>query len=312
MRNSGTLAMYGYLYPYKVPRHFDLANQIFSGTRKTQDIATDLNAQADAEHHDIRNIILSDEDICTRKSLKPLQYFKKFFDVKIIFAMRRQDLWLESWYFQNIKWQWNPALSHCSFQEFLKKRNDFHWLHYDPLTQQLEKFFGRENILLSSFEVEQQPNGPIHDFCRLVGLDPRADIAKNIHYNSSMSAPMVEFTRHLPLDEFDDPERHLLRHALETVDRVQLGHTGKQSELLMPLEQRKAILSEYADGNRAVARRFFNRDALFLHPLPAEDTPLARLDLPRNSADVIKKFVAPLLRQLVSNGTIAATPNRKP
>lgn len=303
-RNFDALVTRGYFYPYKVPRHIRLMNTLFSGEQSVADAAEDLITRAD-RRKTIHTIVLSDEDISTRPDPGLLTQFQDYFDVKILFSMRRQDLWLESWYFQNIKWQWNPKLSHCSFEEFLTHRESFHWIHYDRYVSLLESMFGAENIKLSVFEPQQMPNGPVHEFCHQIGLDPSDGFTAPPHYNSSMSAEMVEFIRHLPLDKFKPPERDLLRVALEQVDRLHLKHTQKQSERLMPLDLRQAILQIYEAGNRAVAARHFGRAELFLDPLPAKDAPLARLDLPSTPADVLQRFVGPLLEQLVENKTIS-------
>jgi len=307
-RSFERLLQNGYLYPYRVARHFQLVNRLFDGDRTVDEVAQDFNKRADDKKAGIHSFIISDEDICMRPDLSLLAEFRTHFDVKIVYGLRRQDLWLESWYFQNVKWQWNPALSHCTFDEFLARRQEFHWIHYDRYVQHLEDLFGQENILLSCFEKEQQPDGPVNAFCRLVGLDALIGTDAVPHVNSSMSAAMVEFTRHLPMDEFKPPERELLRRALETVDQTSLGHSGKQSERMMPLEQRQATLAEYAAGNQALAERYFNRSALFLQPLPPQDAPLANLALPADSQQLVALYIAPLLRELVANGTIAAAP----
>lgn len=306
VRNFDNLLAQGCLYPYRVARHFQLFNRLFNGSRTIDEVAADFNKRGDEKNVEITRFVISDEDTCMQRDLSILQRFREHFDVKIVFAIRRQDLWLESWYLQNVKWQWNPDLSHSTFEEFLERRSDCHWLHYDHYVQHLEDLFGAENILLSVFEKEQQPNGPVVDFCSLIGLDMLTQADAVPHTNSSMSAVMAEFTRHLPLDKFDYPERELLRRALETVDRVGLGHKGKHIEHLMPPTQREEILAEYTEGNNALAQRYFKRDNLFLHPLPAEDAPLARLELPTNSADLVKNIVAPLLQQLVVTGAISA------
>lgn len=294
----------GVLFPYKEPRHVRLMNQIFFGDLSTDTVADDLNARADGKKTPIHSIVLSDEDISTRKDPSILAEFRSHFDVKIIFSLRRQDTWLESWYFQNIKWQWNGFLSHCTFDEFLAAREDFHWIHYDPYVTLLENLFGAENILLTAFDKPQMPDGPVIEFCRLIGVDPTQGFTTPQHMNASMSAEMVEFIRHLPLDKFNVPERDLLRQALEAVDRKALGHKGRQSECLMALDQRKAILAEYEPGNQAIAQRYFGRQALFLEPLPAADTPLAKLSIPNDSTQLMERFVAPLITQLVEGGMI--------
>jgi hypothetical protein len=302
--NIDRLETRGILYPLRVARHQRLVNKIFSGELNATDVASDLVKRADGKDGDIRSIVLSDEDISLRDNLDVLEGLKEHCNVKVIFSMRRQDIWLESWYFQNIKWQWNAMLSHCTFDEFLAQREAFHWIHYDRYIQMLEDTFGAENILLSVFERDQMPGGPVVHFCRQIGLTDLEGFSDPPHVNSSMSAEMVEFIRHMPLDQFEPPERDLLRRAFENIDRKWLGHTGKQSELLMAPQQRREILGEYHAGNRALAQRHFKRDTLFLDPLPSTDKPLAKLEIPADSAVLIERIVAPLLTQLVQSGTI--------
>lgn len=310
-RNFDALTTWGYLYPYKMPRHVQLMNGLFSGKQTVAETAADLNARADAKPQPVGKIVLSDEDVSTRPDLSLLAEFQEHFDVKVVYSMRRQDLWLESWYFQNIKWQWNPLLSHCTFEEFLNYREDFHWIHYDRYVAGLEALFGAENVLLTVFEKSHMPDGPVIEFCRQIGIDDITGFSEAPHFNSSMSAEMVEFVRHLPLDALNPPERDLLRVALEQVDRHHLKNTGKQSERLMSYDLRRSILEIYENGNQTLAARRFDRADLFFDPLPAPDATLARMVLPATSAEVLDRFVAPLLLRLVKNGTISGANHKK-
>jgi hypothetical protein len=310
-KNFDTLIEEGYIYPYGMPRHLRLMNALFSGNQSVADAAADLTRRANSKAGDVNTIVLSDEDVSTRPDLSLLAQFQDHFDVKVVYSMRRQDLWLESWYFQNIKWQWNPLLSHCTFEEFLTHRADFHWIDYDPYVANLEALFGAENVLLNVFEKQQMPDGPVIEFARTIGLTDLTGFTDAPHFNSSMSAHMVEFVRHLPLDSLDTPERDLLRVALEQVDQLHLNNTAKQSERLMPRDLRESVLQIYAAGNQALATRRFGRDDLFLDPLPADDTELAQLVLPDTPADLMAQFVGPLLLQLVENGTISGAHKKK-
>lgn len=309
--NHNPLLENGIFYPLRVARHQQLMIKIFRGKEDAGKIGDSLNKRADEHLRDIHSLVMSDEDISTRRDLSPLQPFMDHFDVKIIFSMRRQDLWLESWYFQNIKWQWNPKLSHCTFEEFLNMRSDFHWIDYDGFVSKLAGLFGAENILLNVFEKEQMPGGPVRTFCRQIGLTNLAGFSDPPHVNSSMSAEMVEFVRHMPLDQFAPPERDLLRRAFEKLDRTVLGYTGKQSELLLSWRKRKQILGEYTPGNQALAEQYFGRGDLFQEPLPSMWDPLAKLEIPKDSETLLSRFVSPLLQQLVESGTISRAQGKK-
>lgn len=290
----------GYLIPFGAGRHFGLVNSLFSGAMTIDEAAADLNARADKKKTDIHSIVLSDEDICMRRNLTLLAEFRGHFEVRIVFSMRRQDLWLESWHQQNVKWQWNPELAHLTFEAFMARRDRFFWIHYDAVVQHLEKLFGADALSLMVFEKSRMPEGPVAAFCDAIGLADRTGLAAAPHINLSLSPLMSEFMRTLPLDEFPGPERRLWEQACRAVDEARRKSAGAQSALLMGLDVRRAVLAEYEPGNAVVARRYFDRDALFGDPLPAADAPLALQTLPADSYETIRSFVAPMMREIVA------------
>ncbi|EKE44520.1 hypothetical protein OCGS_1358 [Oceaniovalibus guishaninsula JLT2003] len=300
--NAPALLKQGYLYPFGVRRHMDLMNEVFAGKRSAAQVAGALNDAARGQ--DVHTAILSDEDVAMRRDLSPLAALRRHFDVRVVYAMRRQDTWLESWYLQNIKWQWNDSLAHVTFPEFLARSEEFHWIHYDRFLAHVAGLFGAENIVPLVFEKGQMPDGPVLAFCRAVGLRDMSEARKVPHVNSSRSPQMAEFMRLLPLDRAATDVRNALASACETVDRRSLGHKGKQSELLMEPGLRRAVMARYADGNAAVARHYLDRDALFLDPLPPEDAPLASLTLPADPEVLMARFVAPLFEALIEKGAV--------
>lgn len=296
--NFQPLKTKGFFYPFKVRRHLRLINQLFSGQRDIAEVMQTITERADKQPHPIHTIILSDEDICMRRDLSLLGRFRETFDVKVVFTLRRQDIWLESWFFQNIKWQWNAKLSHCTFDDFIGMREDFHWIHYDRYVRHLEDVFGKENIILNIHEKGQMPDGPIETFCNSIGLTDRSGFSAPAHINESFSPLISEFMRCLPLGEAQPSYRNVLTAACAEIDKTLTGGS-KQSERVMPYDQRQAVMSEYTDGNAAIAKRYFNRDALFFDPLPAADAPLAQMSLPTNSYELMSKYVWPLMHRII-------------
>ncbi|MEO9778542.1 MAG: hypothetical protein ABJH07_23405 [Sedimentitalea sp.] len=297
-QNFQPLIGQGFLYPLGVRRHVGLISDLFSGLRDPKAVALNLERRAADKANDIHALILSDEDICMRKDLRVLAKFREQFDVKVVFTLRRQDTWLESWYLQNVKWQWNPKLMHRSFEDFLKVRKDFHWIHYDRYVKHLEKLFGRENVILNIYEKQQMTQGPIEMFCDSIGLTDRSAFKEPDHINASYSPLISEFMRRLPLNEAPEGFRDRLNMACAEVDRS-LASGTKQSERMIPHAQRVALMAEYERGNRALAERYFGRDALFLEPLPGPEVPLADRSLPADSDVLMRDFVAPLVRELI-------------
>ena len=299
--NGPKLLEQGVLYPYRESRHLKIMNRLFSGELSAEELADDLTRRADRRPKPVHTVVLSDEDIVMRRDLSPLAKLSGRFDVTILYTLRRQDLWLESWYFQNVKWQWDRALAHLTFDRFMAQRDRFHWIHYDDCVRSLERLFGQENVRLGVFEKGQMPRGPVIELAERIGLTNLEGFTEAPHINASMSAEVVELARRLPLDQLAPPDRHVLRRALEGLDREKLGNTGKQSELLLDRRAREAVLKDYAAGNRAVAKRYFDREELFLDPLPDRSAPLAKLEIPADSATLIDRLVAPLLLQMIAD-----------
>ena len=299
LANWDTLLARGIFHPMRIARHFAVFNAIFAGRRSVAEVSQDLIQRAERHTFDIHSILLSDEDVCMRTDLTVLAEFRDHFDVKVIFALRRQDLWLESWYLQNIKWQWNKWLSHLTLDEFMARADEFHWTHYDRLLTHLEDLFGKENVLPYVFEKAQMPEGPVAAFMEQMGVTDMTGLTPAPHANSSHSPGMAEFVRGLPLDEAPDKYRAKLEQALKKVDQKLTKAAGPHSSLLLDYATRLQVLEEHAEGNANVARRYFGREALFLEPLPAPDAPLAEMQLPPDSGALMRDYVAPMMRELI-------------
>ena len=299
LANWDALLARGIFHPLRVARHSALFNAIFAGRRSVKDVSLDLLSRASKHPHDIRSIVLSDEDVCMHTDLSVLAEFRNHFDVKVIFALRRQDLCLESWYLQNIKWQWDKSFSHLTLDQFMARADEFHWAHYDRLLTHLEELFGQENVLPYVFEKGQMPNGPVAAFCDRIGLTDLTGLTPAPHVNSSHSPSIAEFVRCLPLDEAPDKFRVRLENALKAVDPKLRHPDGVPSSLLIDHATRMRILADHAEGNANIARRYFGRDQLFLEPVPEAEAPLAAMNLPADSAVLMRDYVAPMIRGLI-------------
>ncbi len=113
--NFDTLLEKGYFYPFGVVRHNAVVSRMRDGVLDVEDFAADLLRRVEAKAEASTAVILSDEDMSNIEDFSIFKPLTKLFDVKVVVSLRRQDLWLESWFFQNLKWQWNPSLSHLTF-----------------------------------------------------------------------------------------------------------------------------------------------------------------------------------------------------
>ena len=287
----------GYLYPLGVERHIGVFNNIFFGEMTTRQVARTVLARAEAHPVPIHTVIMSDEDVSMRRDISVLREFADYFDVKVIFAMRRQDLWLESWWAQNVKGQWDRRYCHMSWPDFMANRADFHWIDYDRYIAHVESVFGRGSVLPYVFERAQMPDGPIAAFCRQFGYEDFASLERAGGENISLTPQMSEFVRHLPFIDAPMELRLRLISMAEAVDRD--VRARNPVTLMIPHQQRAAIMQEYAQGNRNIAQRFFGRDDLFLEPLPSADAPVTVPALPDASSDAMRQLVSPFISQVI-------------
>lgn len=226
----------------------------------------------------------------------PFEQFREFFDVKIIKALRRQDLWIESWYNQNIKWQWDKELRHVSFEQFLELLDKFHWINFEQYLSRPENSFGSDTILPIVFERDQMPNGPIETFMEKVGID-----ATNMNLpapmNASLSAFTTELLRHFPLDELDSQHRKVLERIFVNLDTGIDKTPQESSKLLLSHEQRARIMDQFAPQNRAIAQKYFDREELFFAPLPDKSKIVVDFELPVGH-EFMDRVMSPLIKSI--------------
>jgi hypothetical protein len=296
--NRRALIDKGFLYPFDMRRHAIFFRKVADGRINTVGLADRILSDFERLPTSVRNVIVSDEDISFYTDYSILADLKKDFDLHFILYMRRQDLWLESWYLQNIKWQFDQRYRALPFADFYAKRADFHWMHYDRVVAQLEALVPKENIHLTVFERDQMPGGPVATFARAVGLTDTEGFQAAEHKNSSMSPLMTEYLRHLPLHEASAPFRGFIESACARVDAADPGR--RPGAIYMAPAERAQYLSNFAEGNAALARKYFGRDQLFLEPLPPADAPMAFFDLPKDSATLLEKFVGPMVAEMIA------------
>lgn len=307
--NRDALLAAGYLNPGWVGRNAPLFGKIFAKSQSGAAIAAMLNRSADACGTDIHSIILSDEDICQQRTLTPLADLARHFDVRILLSLRRQDLWLESWHQQNVKWQWNPKLAHLTFAEFMTHRKDFHWIDYDRLTDRFAGQFGAGNLILSVFEKADMPDGPVATFARAIGLTDMAGFTMPDRKNGSLIPLCSELLRNLPLDRLEERYRAMVEQAVVDLNDRIAPATGA-SHLIMDHRTRSGVMADHARGNAKVARAFFGRDTLFRDPLPDPGLPLADQTLPQDSHALMRDLVGPMVLSLMAR--VGAMDKRPP
>ena len=293
--NAATLLTMGYFYPFGVQRHNAIVQKIAGGSVSIDDFCRDLMKRADSKDAEISSIVISDEDMSEIRDFAVFADLSRHFDVKVVLMLRRQDLWLESWYLQNVKWQWNRPLAHLTFKEFFELRQSFFWIDYAERLKHYEAIFGEGSVIAGVFETSEMKDGPIQAFLRLIGIHDQSGLGPFVHANTSLSPMMTEFMRQLPLDEYPGPKRAVFERACVAADRSLVTNGSK---LIMSHDQRLIVQQDYKDSNEITSRKYFGRATLFADPLPPANAPLADAQLPTDVQTLMRQFVVPMVNEI--------------
>ncbi len=294
-KNSEQLLAQGYRFAFGRKNHTGLGWKISRGKLSPEKFINDLIADADQTR--CQSMVISGEDFCTIKKVMPLKPLSEHFDVRIICYLRRQDLWLESWYNQHIRWPWNKEFSVFSAEQFYARRHDFHWIDYEKTLDRWSLVFGMERMIVRVFEPQQMAIPLENDFCQICAIKIEHLTLTNKQENVSIRPAALEFLRYLKLFNKDVPKRSLL---VKSVSRAFHKASMDIEEHIFSEQRRLAILKEYESSNLQLAQRYLGREdgKLFLEPFPINDPKAPALGLPQVS-ELCEKIVVPLVKELL-------------
>lgn len=314
-KNRAALAAQGVVYPGEGPNHQKLAWQLFHDKAGAADAVLALVAAAEAQAAattDRPRIVLSAEDFAVHRSLRWLKTVSAAADTRVVFYLRRQDHWLMSWYNQHIKWPFDPVKSRLDPAGFLERIGDFHWIDYDRLLRRWCEALGAgpdgvdargvRRVQVGILETGQVEDGTA-DFLARIRADPAPLVRPERRANDSLPVHMLEIARHFDLFDLKGPRRKQLLGALRK-GLADQAPRERVSTVYSPAE-RMAVLERFAASNRAVAQRFFGREALFLEPAPAADAAYWRFpDVGRDA--LLDEWIAPVIRALMEGNAAPA------
>jgi hypothetical protein len=279
----------GFRYPsIGIPRnaHFLIASYIEENGKKTHrrpaaEYEPGLDQLADlARRYD--RIILSDEAIwrgsTTREDFWPRlkeDLAKRSLDLKIIVYLRRQDLWVQSFWAQKVK-----KGTTMTFQEYLKYMDEVSYpVNYYPYMDMLASVFGKDALVIRLYEKEQyegEQHSLLSDFLNIFGVPLSEDFTmKKEFYNPSLAGNSIEMRRLLNNLPDIDRNSHALKQAIRD---LQTNHpdTGiGGSYTWHDTAEQSSYLNSFAESNSRVAREFLDREdgQLFWHPVDEVTTP---------------------------------------
>ncbi len=247
------------------------------------------------------DVILSSEDFSVHTDLGWAVDLAKRRDVRAILYLRRQDVWLMSWYNQHLKWPFSKKYSVMSPRQFSNHVGDFHWIDYKATVQLWQRAVGRENLFVRVVQ-PGEVSDVVADFFGLIKLDVQKlqaalppDLSPIERINDSLPVAALETARHLGLIDLPNAKRARVVDAL----RLTFAGTG-QYKTLYSASERKRILDRFRSSNDWVAQNIFKRRELFQEDDINDD---AYLDLAAHPEFSLERNIASILRHAITNRT---------
>lgn len=191
------------------------------------------------------------------------------FELKTISYLRRVDLWFESAWKQ---WGLKQFNSCEEFSEFFLIQERYKGIlnHLD----QWAEVIGPENVIVRPYEKQQLPNGLVHDFINVTGIDYDAYTwndpeDKNLASNRGFNRDVLEML-HYCQDLFKDVhDNHLFDLFSELLTKEFRKKPFEEYALLSP-QRRLDIINKNLPYEQQIAKNFMGRESgkVFLDQLP--------------------------------------------
>lgn len=290
--NREDLRKKGILYPRlegSDESHSAIAWGLVRSKISAEDLIKTLHSSAEPDTH---TIVLSHEDFSRITDHQWLARLNEDFDARVFVYLRRQDLWLESWYNQNIKWPWDKKFSHCRPAYFLKHYKDFYWLDYFKLLQGITDVLGREKLYVNVVDQLGVKN-TTQDFLDQAGIE--CVIPSNLeNTNSSISTAKLDILRRIDLLTLGNANKAKVK-ILNALRNLEVANDDGTT-IIFSDEQIEFVLDTFSDSNQKVANVFFGRDVLFgdevktgRNPCFVSDHDAYRIYLPKLLKEIAKK-----------------------
>ena len=241
--NQESLSRFNVRYPQSgIPNgqfaHHDLAHSTRS--KRNDDIWSQLNQEI--EPHSGFTHVVSSESFWKADPVRVRERCEMLGPTKIIAYLRRQDNFFESLYKHHIK-----LGGRISFEAFLAKRKKLG--NYMSVLERWDSSFGSENMIVRLYETATGTIDIIDDFLRLLNISEDAEFTRPARVNSSPRAEVVSLLRAAnQIDAFNS------NGAFARLRRRNPAYA--RSGDLLNSYQRSAIVSNFEECNREIARRY--------------------------------------------------------
>lgn len=167
-------------------------------------------------------------------------------DLRIVMYLRRQDKYLQSLYKQTV-----AGGRRISFQQWREK---FHFRgDYLTVVKQWADAFGKDALEIRPYERGGRTVDVVQDFLSLLGIDAAAEFERKAagRNNPSPRRELMELIRAFNQLQ-QDVNRDKFFHAIISRNKAYI-----RSADLLGYEECVAVVEEFAEGNREIAREFY-------------------------------------------------------
>ena len=278
---------HGFLYPEieGEANFIQLPYRLASKEISSEQVIGELERQITEETH---TIIVSSENFSHQKSFRYLAEIFQDYELHAVIYLRRQDLWLESWYNQHVKWPWISKYSGSSFTCFRKNYRDFFWLNYEDLLNRIEEVIPRERLYVKTLD----DNGLVDsftDFLQHCGINIGWLKVEGLHHNRSLSSARIDILRRIDIYNIQAESRLKVHSALR---KMKINEDNGKARFFTD-RQRRDFIKKYSSSNRNVARRYFAREKLFSEYVPDGVRPVFL-----NNKVAYQKYIPELLKRV--------------
>ncbi len=240
------------------PRAFDrslgngVAWKLMDGRLSTKEFIEKVQQECEG----CERIIVSDEDFSQMRDTAWLKKLAGHFDIEVFVYLRRQDIWLESWYNQHVRWPWVKKFSTATPEQFLKHLDDFYWIDYAKLLGRIASVVPKERIHVEVVDI-LGVNNTTRDFFKKIDFAYQEN--KKSRENASISAVKLQILRRIDLLDLSGRARHRI---LTQLRKLRVPEDDGSTHVFSDEEVAK-ILERYEESNARVAKEYFGRSILF-------------------------------------------------
>ncbi|WP_374673706.1 hypothetical protein [Ideonella sp.] len=182
------------------------------------------------------------------------------FDVRVVCYLRRQDLWVESWFNQVAKSRVPLPMASLTFDDFVQRHRELGLFDYAARVAEWSEPFGQGAIVLRVHEPGRLVgDSVVDDFAEVIGarLPP---LTAGQRAQPRLSPAACHFANLFARLPGSGAHRAAFLHAIRD-----LGDAGDQRRLLAP-DAAAWLVERYRPGNSGLARTYLGREELFACP----------------------------------------------